>query len=234
MQLVMSGLGVLIMIGICGLSGFFIVADKRHAHGAHAADIDTVRPASASVSASGDIGSRSADPAPLAVDEVFPAEEIVMVPGATPYQLRLKHIDTDCPVAATGSLAQLLQDHGCSQVVRATLVAPVAGYLVTAGVFNLSDEAGARTVSKQVKPLMDSGRGGFAGMVAGPGTEPVETPSAQVGWHSRGHYLLYCVIARPDGRAIREGDPYAEHIVFDLVESYLRDGVLGRRAAAAA
>lgn len=225
MQLVMSGLGALIMVGICGLSGFFVIADERHSSGAHAAEVSIVQPASAPR----DISSRTVDAEPLAVDEVFPTAEIAMVPNATPYRLRLRHIDSHCPAAVTGALAQLLEDHGCSQVVRGTLVAPVAGYVVTAGLFNLAEAADAKAVSEQIKPLVDAGQGSFAGMAAGPGTEPVELPSAQVGWHTRGHYLIYCVIARPDGDIVRDADPYAAHILFDLVESYLREGVLGAR-----
>lgn len=225
MQLLMSGLGALIMAAICGLSAFFIIADERHGHDAHAAEIRVVPP----VAPARKIHSRAVDPAPLSVAEVFPDQQIVPAPGASPYQLRMTHIDTDCPVATTGKLGGLLDEHGCSQVVRATLLAPVEHYVVTAGLFNLPDEADARAVSDQVKSLVDGGRGSFAGMAAGPGTDPVELPSAQIGWHTRGHYLVYCVIARPDGEIVRDDDPYAHEIVFDVVESYLRENVIGRR-----
>jgi hypothetical protein len=222
----MSGLGALIMMGVCGLSGFFIIADERRGHGAEAAEVATIRPAVAVR----DLGSRRADPLPLRVDEVFGQPEIAIVPGAEPYRVRMTHIDTDCHTATTGNLGDLLDRHGCSQVVRASMVAPIDDYLVTAGVFNLTDEAGATSVSAKIKPFVDGGRGSFGGLAVGLGGEPVAQPAAQVGWHTRGHYLVYCVIVRPDGEAVRAGDPYAQRIVFDLIESYLRDEVLARRA----
>jgi hypothetical protein len=225
MQLLMSALGAMIMFAVCGLSAFVIIADERRGHGAEASEV-TARP-SASLH---DISSRAVDAAPLAVEEVFPTSEISVVPGAAPYQVRMTHIDTDCHIATTGKLGALLDRHGCNQVVRATMVAPGEGYVVTAGIFNLTDEAATKTVLAQVKLLVDSGQGSFAGMAVGVGTEPVGLKSAQVGWHSRGHFIVYCVIARPDGQVIHDDDPTAQRIVVDLIESYLRQGVIGRRA----
>jgi hypothetical protein len=226
MQMLMSGLGALIMTGICGLSGFFIIADERRGHGAEAAVVTAAAPAGR------DISTREVDPEPLTVDEVFAQRDLAIVPGASPYVVRMRHIDTDCNIATSGSLGDLLQKQGCTQVVRATMVAPIEGYPVTAGILNLADEAGAAAAAGQIKSIVDGDRGSFAGMVVGPGTEPVGKPTAQVSWHTRGHYLVYCVVARPDGEIVRDDDPYARRIVFDLIESYLRDGVIGRRGLA--
>ena len=226
MQLLMSALGGVIMLSICGLGGFFIIADERRGHGAQAAELTSavLRPAP-----SRDITSRKVDPRPLSTSEVFPGTAI-HVPGAGPYRIQSTHDDSDCDVATTGRLGELLDRYGCSQFVRATLSAPTEGYVVTTGIFNLADERGATAVHEEIKPLVDSGTGSFAGMAVGPGTEPVELPSAQVGWQVRGHYLVYCVIARPDGQIIRDDDPYAERILIDMIGSHLRDGVIGRRA----
>lgn len=224
MQLLMSGLAAVIMTGICGLSAFFVIADERHARSA------TRAAAATPPAVVRDITSRATDPQPLTSDEVFGQPEIAMVPGASPYRLLLRHIDGDCRVAATGDLDDLLQEHGCSQVVRATLIAPVAGYPVTAGVFNLADEDAARSVSRRLKALVEGGDGRVAGMAVDDATRPLESPVTQVSWHTRGHFLVYCVIARPDGRIIADDDPYAQRIVFDLVETHLRRDVLDRRA----
>ena len=57
------------------------------------------------------------------------------------------------------------------------------------------------------------------------------TSSAHVGWDIRGHYLVYCVIARADGKKFAEGDPYDRQILYDIVELHLRDEVLEKRAS---
>jgi hypothetical protein len=228
MQLLMSALGAVIMLSTCGLGAFFIVADERRGHNAEAAEVPAAQQRVAR-----DISSRAVDAQPLSTAEAFPGTQIELAPGAA-YKIQTTHIDTDCHIATTGRLGALLDAYGCSQFVRATLAAPNGGYTVTAGIFNLADERGAATVRERIKPLVDSGAGTFAGMAAGPGTEPVELPSAQVGWHVRGHYLVYCVIARPDGRIISDDDPQAGQIIFDIIESYLRDRVIGRRATTGA
>jgi hypothetical protein len=58
-------------------------------------------------------------------------------------------------------------------------------------------------------------------------------PGSQVGWRAHGHYLLFCVIARPDGGQVTADDPYARRITEELVDTYLGDRVLGRRASRA-
>jgi hypothetical protein len=226
LQALMSGLGALIVLGICGLSGFFIVADERRGDGDAVAathspeDIQRIR-------------ARATDPRPLTLTEVFPAGEVRTVAGSTPYRVGMVHIDSDCGIATTGQLGAVLDAYGCTQVVRADIAPPVGGYQVTAGLFNLVDAAGADRAGAEVRQMVESGGGTFAVMAAGgPGTDPLNQPPAQVAWHERGHYLVYCVIARPDGELIRDDDPYAERFTTDLVESYLGDQIIGRRALA--
>jgi hypothetical protein len=100
----------------------------------------------------------------------------------------------------------------------------LSGY---ASLFNLPDAAGAKAAGDDTGVLVESGRGSFAAL--GTGDVPV-TPLSQVGWHDAGHYLLYCVISRPDGTLVADDDPYAEHITADLVEHYLAEDVLGKRS----
>jgi hypothetical protein len=222
MQLLMRALAALILLAICCLSGFVVFADMRRGHDAAAAG--------SAPGATPAIGSRAIDPAPLRLEEVFPDTEIRLVSGAAPYRIGVTHIDTDCDIAATGDLGAVLEDHACSQVVRASMTAPYGGYQVTAGIFNLADEAGARLVGERAGQLVETGHGTFAAMSAGgPGTDPLRQPLAQVGWHERGHYLIYCVIVRPDGLVVRDDDPYARRITVDLVESYLGGRVIGKR-----
>jgi hypothetical protein len=220
----MRGLAAVILLAICGLTGFFIVADERRSH--------DVRTTGAVPGTAPTGNSRDVDPIPLRLEEVFPGTEIRLVSGAAPYRVGMTHIDTDCDIAATGKLGAVLEDHSCSQVVRASLTAPYGGYLVTAGIFNLADGTAAAQVGERVRRLVEAGDGTFAAMSSGgPGTDPLRQPLAQVGWHERGHYLTYCVIVRPDGEVVRDDDQYAERITVDLVESYLGDQILGKRAA---
>jgi hypothetical protein len=221
-QLFMSGLGALILVGICGLSGFFIIADERREHSAEA---------DRSTAANRDISSRAIDFAPLSLNEVFPAKEIRLASGPAPYTVSMTHIDTDCETATTGQLGEVLAGHGCTQVVRAGMTAPYGGYAVTAGIFNLADEAAAAHAGEQVRELVETGSGSFAAMVAGaaPGLDPRAQPLSQIGWQERGHYLLYCVISRPDRRLVEDEDPYAQRISADLLESYLDSEIIGGR-----
>lgn len=223
-QALVGALGVLVLLAVCGLSSWLIVLDERKGTDARAAGAPepTVIPR--------DISSRQADPKPLTAKEVFPADEIVVTPDEPAYRVLKRQAGKDCRVGAAGEMAKLLTSLGCSQVVRATLRSPTGDYLVTGGIFNLEDKAGTEFARDKIRPIVDDGEGRFAGMVAGKGTEPVATSSAHVGWDTRGHYLMYCVIARSDGKKFADDDPYAAQILYDIVELHLRDAVLEKRA----
>jgi hypothetical protein len=223
MHLLMTGLGAVIMLAICGLSGFFVIADDRRGVSAQAS--------SSAAATSRTLSSRQADPAPLTVDEVFPEREIRLTSGAAPYTVAVTHVDRDCGIAASGETRDLLDRYGCSQVVRAALTSPYGDYRVTAGVFNLSDEVGAERVAERIRTLVETDGGGFPAMApdAVPGAVVKPDPAAQVGWQGHGHYLVYCVIAAPDGRLVHADDPYARQITTDLLETYLAGTVLAAR-----
>jgi hypothetical protein len=223
MQLLMSGLGGLIMFAVCGLTAFFIIAEERRGHGGTATQNKSIGVRT--------IRSQLVDARPLSLEEVFPGLEVRPVPGAAAYGVGMTHIDTDCDIAATGTLARLLEDNGCTQVVRADLTAPYGGYEVTTGVFNFADEWDATLIGDQVGRHLEAGDGSFAAMTAGrPGSDPAVQPLSQVGWRSHGHFLLYCVITRPDGQMVPDNDPDAQRIATDLVESYLSGTIIGQRA----
>jgi hypothetical protein len=167
------------------------------------------------------------DTRPLTLAEVFPGRDVRLRNGDTPYRVTMTHIDAKCDVAATGTLGPMLVGHGCNQVVRAAMVAPYGGYEVTAGIFNLADADGAAQVGGQIRQLVEAGEGSFAPLGTPPGIEPV----TQVGWHERGHYLVYCVISRPDGAAMAVDDRYAARITVDLLDSYLSGEVVGARTS---
>ncbi len=223
MQLVMTSIAAAIMLGVCGLSGFIIVADERHGR-----RVTTASAPPAKLVDYRDISSRVVDPDPLTVDEVFPRSELPI--GDRTYRVEMTHSDSDCPIATSGEITTLLDTLGCTQVIRATLHAPEEGYVLTTGVFNLADEPGATLAHEQVKAMLDGGRGRFSGMTAGAGTEALGDAPAQFGWHTRGHYLAYCVLVRADRQPIADGDQAARQILYDAVQLHLREGVLGRRA----
>ncbi|WP_329107165.1 hypothetical protein OG792_03190 [Micromonospora sp. NBC_01699] len=224
-QWVIGGLGTLVLLAVCGLSSYFIIADERQGRAGRESAERTPPTA-----VPRDISARTVDPAPLTENEVFPAEQIVINPAEPAYQVLKTSAAADCATAATGEISTLLAALGCDQVVRATLRSPTGNHLVTAGVFNLADATGAEWAHQKIKPIVDGGKGRFQGLVAGKGTEAVALASAQVGWHVRGHFLVYCVIARTDRTAIGHDDPYARQILFDMIELHLRGDVLERRA----
>lgn len=222
-QLLTRGLAAAILAALAGLLCFVVLADKPP------------RPAPRTGAPDDLIASRAADPAPLTLQEVFgDPEQVLPESAAAPYRITMTHIDTECAIATTGTLGALLEEHGCDQVVRAAMTAPYGGYQVTAGMFNLTDAAGADTVDAALRGLVETGDGSLAAMTGGlPGADRSAPPTAQVGWYARGHYLLYCVITSPDGRLVTGDDPYAQRITAELVDAYLSGSVLGRRASSA-
>lgn len=216
-QALTKALASLIVVSVLGLIAYFIVVAERRSPGDAAVDT---------------LATRAADPTPLSLPEVFPDAAEVRPPGGAPaYRVTMTHIDSECGIATTGTLGALLASHGCSQVVRASLTAPYGDYQVTTGLFNLADAAGANALDNQLRHLVETGDGSFAAMAAGePGSDPAAPAAGQVGWHSRGHYLLYCVITRPNGAVVPNDDPNAARITADLVDGYLSAGVLTERS----
>ncbi|MFY1687963.1 hypothetical protein [Plantactinospora sp. WMMB782] len=225
-QLIIGSLGVLLMLGICGLSSYFFMVDEPVGRDSRAAD------GVGAAAAPRDISSRAVDPVPLTVKEVFPGKEVQVDPEQTPYELLKTQEAEDCDLAADGQIATVLRDAGCSQFVRGTVRSPTGLYVATAGIVNLTDEAAATAAREKIKPIVDGRKGRFLGLAAGRGTEAVTAASAQAGWHVRGHFLIYCVVAKSDGKTIGEEDLFARQILSDMIEVYLRGKVLDQRIIA--
>jgi hypothetical protein len=220
----LSVLGVIVLLAVCALGTYFMVKDERP-------------PTVASKQASAppapkprDISNRTVDPAPLTEQELFPQPTLVVAGSGQPYQVLKTQQSADCKVSATDDLGTQLVSLGCSQVVRATLRSPDGQFLVTAGIFNFPDEASANRAYQVIKPTVDAQKGHLLGLLAGPGTDAILRAPTHLGWFVRGHFMAFCVIARVDGRPIPEDDPYARQIATDLVETHLRDTVIGARA----
>lgn len=218
-------LGVIALVAVCGLGARFMYLDEQNGpSGANAGGITTPTQR--------DLGTRDVDPQALTVEEVFPATSIKAKTGL-PYQILKTQLSKDCGVAATGDLAKLLKTQGCNQVVRATLKTADNVYVITTGLFNLVDEAGAGEVNSAIKPTVDKGKGRFVGYVAGPTTEAFVRAPTYIGFDVRGHYLAYCVIARTDGKpfSATDSDSALKDITVDLVETYMFESVLAARAS---
>ena len=137
------------------------------------------------------------DPRPLTVDEVFRG----------PARRRAPRTLQDCARAVTGELVYLVGEAGCSQAVRGHVRdprvrrhrrplqprrTPPPPATCTSGSARWSTPARAASRGLPARRRHRSGR-------PGRGT--------QFGWHVRGHYLAYAVIARGDGAAGRGGRP---------------------------
>jgi hypothetical protein len=221
----LSAIAVVVVLGACGMGTWFILKDEKNGPG-------SANSSSASGPKKRDISTREADPKPLTEAEVFPSNNIVAVPDEPPYVILATKASNDCKVAATEELATLLANAGCTEVVRATLKSPNQEYLITAGVFNVSSEKVAAQAFDGIKPIVDGQKGRFAGMSvgAGTGTDALVRAPTQLGWNYKGHFITYCVIARVDGNNFAQGDPYPNQITFDIVETYLDNGIIENRA----
>ncbi|MFC7242599.1 hypothetical protein ACFQO7_08905 [Catellatospora aurea] len=228
----LSVLGVLAVLTVCGVGSFLMVLDEKQGTGAQA---NTSPPPTATPV---DITSREIDPKPLTAGEVFPGKQIVIDPNKPTevYTVIKPQVLTDCRAAASGEISKLITKLGCSQVVRGTMRSPNGAYLVTGGIVNLDTVANAEKAYEAIKPIVDEGKGRFLGYAPDRQdkksiTKPLALASTHAGWNIRGHYLVYCVIARSDGGEIPIGDPFAKQILFDVIEFYLRGKVLEERAS---
>jgi hypothetical protein len=221
----LASVGVVVLLAVCGLSTYFVFQDELTGSkngGSSNANATNAPPAPR------DIRSREVDPEPLTEAEVFPADSVAGAAGAT-YQVLKKEAVTDCPKAATDDLANLLVTGGCSQVVRGTMKSADGAYLITAGVFNLTDETAAFNTHENINAIVAAQKGRFTGLLAGAGTEVLVRAPMILGWHARGHYLAYCVIARADGQGFEQDDKAYTQIQADILTNHLRDVVIGAR-----
>ncbi|WP_433210911.1 hypothetical protein ACQP00_49265 [Dactylosporangium sp. CS-047395] len=221
----LSVIAVVVVLGACGVGTWFILKDEKNGP-------DSAKSSQTSAPKKRDISSRDVDPKPLSEAEVFPSNNIVAAPNEPPYVILTTRADKDCKVAATEELATLLAGAGCTEVVRATMKSPTEEYLITAGIFNVSSEQVAAKTFDGIKPIVDGQKGRFAGMSvgAGTGTDALVRAPTQLGWNYKGHFITYCVIARVDGNNFAQGDAYPNQITYDIVETYLDNGIIENRS----
>jgi len=213
----LSVIAVAVVLGTCGLGSYLLFKDDKQL---------TAQPEATPTVPTRDISSRDKDKAMMTPADVFPKAEITADPSVPPYkEVGDAQENVDCRAGAFGDLGKLLIAKGCNQVIRATFSSTDSHYFVTAGIFNLRDAASANQVVEQVK-TMDPSTGRFTGYITTLPTKVLGRSATQVGWEAEGHFLIYCVIARADGKDLAKDDPMIRVIVYDMVEKYLRDTVI--------
>jgi hypothetical protein len=217
----LSLIAVVVVIGTCGLGSYMLVKGGNTVIGAEGIPTPTA--------ARRDISNRTADPAQLTTQDVFPNKEITADPSVPPYKrIGDPQAAADCRVAASADVGKFLVTLGCNQVVRATYSSTEGSYLVTAGIFNLVDNASAAKANTDIKALVDGSKGRFSGYVSGTDAKMLGRSATQLSWAAEGHFLMFTVIARADGKDFSDADaPHVKVIVYDILSKHLRDGVLG-------
>jgi hypothetical protein len=216
----LSVIATVVVIATCGLGSYMLVKDDATVVGASPTP-------SATVSVR-DITDRKTDPGAMTVDDVFPEAEVAAAdPAVPPYKRMGKaQISKDCRLGATNDVGKLLRSLGCSQVIRATFKSPDGAYYLTAGVFNLRDTAAVNEAHAGIPGLVDGGKGRLSGYVANVESRIMGRAPTQLAWDGQGHFLIYTVMARADGKEFTDGDPNVRVIVYDILEKYLRDQVI--------
>jgi hypothetical protein len=209
-----------VVIAVCGLGSYLVVKDDSKVVGAPTPSPTALRR---------DISNRATDAVPLTINDVFPSAEMAAAEAGVPPYKRVGAVQLtkDCRLAATGEVGKLLKSLGCNQVIRATFLSPDGAYVVTAGVFNLRDNAAALKAHSDIPELVAAGKGRLAGYISGVDARALGRAPAQVNGDPQGHFLIYTVIARKDGKAFADADPNVRVIVYDVAEKYLRDRVIG-------
>ncbi|MEU3453340.1 hypothetical protein ABZ671_07030 [Micromonospora sp. NPDC006766] len=228
-QVLIGGAAVLVLLALCGLAAATLLQNQTRTPPAAQPSDQPVADQSATANAR-DLNSRDTDQLALTVKEVFPGNKLVVGTGGTAYQILKTQASTNCTVAATDEIGDLLVRLGCNQVVRATLRSPDRDHLLTAGLLNLTDVADAQRARDRIRQMLDERQGRFQGMSAGRDTESVARAAARVGWQVRGHYIAYCMVTRVDGEQISSTDAKSREILYDMIELHLNRNVLERRA----
>jgi hypothetical protein len=163
----------------------------------------------------GHIASRSADPQPLTVAQLYPAS---FSAGGASFARTSSRLSKNCSAALTGSgIQSAVSAAGCSQAARATYVSVKDGMMGTIGVLNL------RTAQTASKAARHAGATDFISQLPGP-----KGPTHKIGQGTgieeaaaKGHYLILMwaeltSLHRPRTATQRSG---LEHFMTDLLQN---------------
>jgi hypothetical protein len=167
-----------------------------HAPGSHtAAEVSPASPPAPSLGPWQHIATRVGDPAALTISQLFPARFTAGSTGATRTAVAGS---ADCSRAVFGAKLQAaVRKSGCSQVMRASYLAPAQKLMGTIGVLNLADSASASkagkvTGSSQFISQLNAASGPTHSLTKGTGLEEAEV---------KGHYLILTWVAFTTHRA---------------------------------
>ncbi|MQA28044.1 MAG: hypothetical protein GEU94_21920 [Micromonosporaceae bacterium] len=220
-------LTTVVVLAVCSVGGYFVFRDDGApaANESPNASADTSKSKSPSASPSPtaspiDISSRSTDREPLTEKELFGSKDIAIKDendGKTrSYKVVKKGTLNDCAKGVTRELQNVVKQLGCNQVVRAAINSKDGKYGATAGVFNFKEKGH----SKKIDPLVTKDRGSFVGLVARGASAQIGKASLALYWEERGHYMVYIMICRGDGRQIKL-DKTVQTMASDLLISHL-------------
>jgi hypothetical protein len=176
----------------------------------------------------GHISSRTADPAPLTVAELYPAS---FKAGTGSSVLRTAtDLSSHCVAKLVGAgIQSAIRSAGCSQVVRATYLASSPGLMGTIGVLNLSTAKAAATAARAADgsdfiSQLAAKRGPTRRIGQGTGIEEAV---------AKGHYLIliwaeFTTLRKPKTAGQRAT---VEHFMTELLSSTANIGLSTRMAS---
>ncbi len=156
------------------------------------------------------ITTRTTDPVPLSLGEVFPSR--FSIPGAS-YAMTTSQARKACTPAVVGSkLRRAVRHGGCSQVLRASYLSTGTKLMGTIGVLNLQDYARAHAAGDVTGPSefilqLDGHKGPTKHLTSGTGIEEAI---------AKGHYLILVWGEFTSGHAPRTKHQRAEVETFLL------------------
>jgi hypothetical protein len=223
----MLSIATVVVLATCGFGSYLLVRDGSDDVGAN--------PIANNGPEYRNIDDRKADATPLTAADVFPTDTITPADaGVAPYKrIGNPQVEKSCRLAATDAVGTLLVNEVCTQVVRATFMTPDGSFIFTTGVFNLKDASAAKNVRDQLSTAI-SPTSRLTGYIieSDKRTQVLGIAPTNIAWDVRGHFLLYTVIARADGKAIPSDDAQVKVIVYDVLSVYLRKTVMDRWALA--
>jgi hypothetical protein len=211
-------IAVVVVLSMCGLSTYMVVHDDNTVAAAN-------RATSGPTAIQRDISARNGDDALMTAADVFPTKQIAAATNALYKQVGDIQVESNCRLGATGTVATMLVAEGCDQMVRATFSTPDGIHFVTAGVFNLLDDKATKAAEDQLAKGVDA-TNRFTGYITTTPTQVIGRAPTNLAYLDDGHFLLYVVIVRTDGKESQASDPAIQVIVYDLLEHYMRDTMM--------
>ncbi|MEO3826729.1 hypothetical protein [Actinomadura sp. B10D3] len=191
--------GILLIGGGVGLSSVLKGDDKSDKKPAGAASKQPQATPSPTkpVLAPVKLQSRTTDPSPLTLKEVFGKSKFTA--GGHKYVRTAANSQKNCTGVVGGTtLEKTLKKGRCTQALRATYALSTGALIGTVGVFNLENENAARLAVKAA-----GGKDAFLQALPGKGVSKTNGKGEALGTsQARGHYLIMTWVQRPDGKKI--------------------------------